>query len=689
MYRIGIDVGGTFTDFVMADLSGSMLAFHKEPSVPADPSAAVGRGLQALLTANHVAASEVELLVHGTTIGLNAIIQRRGARMALVVSKGNRDLLELARLRLPSSYDFTEPRERPLVPRNLVFEVSARIRSDGSTLTPPDRDEVTALVGALRAAKVDAVAIVLLNAYRNPSLEVALADALRAVLPGLLVTTSGTIWPEVREYERGLVAGLNAYIHPLMARYLDRLAACVAELGIAAPIYITANNGGTLSLTTARARPIDTVLSGPASGVVASTKIGNESGRQQLITLDMGGTSADIAVCQTGAPEFSTSTFVGDFPLMMPVVNVGAIGAGGGSIIWVDAQGLLKVGPLSAGADPGPVCYRRGGREPTLTDCYVSLGIIDPATFLGGRMVLDAEAALTALDDIAEKLGLTGANRAIAAAESALRVASAKMATEITKLLATAGVDPREFALVAYGGAGPTHANLLAEEAQLTAVMIPIAPGTFCAMGAILADVRRDYVRTARHLIGPAAGADNGWAAIAAVLAEIEREARSWIATEGGLIGECDIIVSFDLRYAGQAYELKIIVPPSQLEGLDDQALVALFHAEHERRYGFHEPSVAVQTATVRLGVIGLVPPVNLPHVPTQEMLVPHGLRSVWHGGKQIVASVYPRGAIGAGARVAGPAIIEQLDTTTLILPGWCAVADRIGTLHLRREEVA
>jgi N-methylhydantoinase A len=685
-YRIGIDVGGTFTDFVVADMDGNGLRFHKEPSVPGDPSAAVESGIAAMLAAHGILPGDVELIVHGTTIGLNAIIQRRGARMALVVCRGNRDLLEIARLRLPSSYDFTEPREVPLVPRDLVFEIDARMRSDGSVLKPLDMAEIDTLAERLGSANVEAVAILLLNSYRDASLETALGTELRKRLPGVLVTESGLIWPEVREYERGLVAGLNAYIHPLMTRYFDRLKARVDGLGITAPVYITANNGGTLSLETARARPIDTVLSGPASGVVASTRLGNATGRTQLITFDMGGTSADIAVCQTGAPEFTTSTFVGDFPLIMPVVNVGAIGAGGGSIVWVDAQGLLKIGPLSAGADPGPVCYSRGGKEPTLTDCYVTLGIIDPATFLGGRMTLDVDAARLALESIADRIGLSGDNRAIAAAESALRVASAKMGTEITKLLATAGVDPRQFSLVAYGGAGPTHANLLAEEAHLTSVTIPTAPGTFCALGAILADVRRDYVRTVRKLIGSNAGARNGWDAVAEAIAVLEAEARAWIASEGDIVGDTEIIVSFNLRYLAQAYELEVFVPRSAREGLNDTQVCELFHAEHERLYGFRELKVPVQTATVRLGVIGKVPAVTLPDVPPS---IPQPLlhRTVWHNGQPLSTAVYARRDIGAGASIAGPAIIEQLDTTTYVLPGWRADADRLGALNISREQ--
>lgn len=684
--RIGIDVGGTFTDFVCADLAGHTLGFHKEPSVPGDPSLAVERGLSALFAAG-LAPDDVELLVHGTTIGLNAIIQRRGARMAMVVSEGNRDLLEIARLRLPSSYDFTEPREEPLVPRDLVFEISARLRSDGSVMIPLDVDEIETLAGHLQEARVDAIAIVLLNAYNDATLEVALAEALRPHVPGVLITTSGTIWPEIREYERGLVAGLNAYIHPLMRGYFDRLTTRVAGLGVAAPIYITANNGGTLSQETARGRPIDTVLSGPASGVVASTKIGNAADQRQLITFDMGGTSADIAVCQTGKPEFSTSTFVGDFPLMMPVVDVGAIGAGGGSMIWVDAQGLLRVGLLSPGADPGPVCSRRGGTQPTLTDCDVVTGIIDPNRFLGGRMTLDTAAALAALDETATRLGFTGQGRAVQAAEAALRVASAKMATEITKLLATAGVDPREFALVAYGGAGPTHASLLAEEAQITGVMIPMAPGNFCALGAVLADARRDYVRTVREVIGAVPARQNGWTNISAVLGELEREARAWIALEGDLISASNIVVSFNLRYAGQAYELEIVVPPDILPTLDDVVVTQLFHAEHDRRYEFHEPTVPVQSARVRLGVIGLVPPITLPAVPPCAA-TPNAHRAIWHGGTQITAAIHDCAGIGEGTVIEGPAVVEQLDTTIFSLPGWTARADRLGTLHLTRSTV-
>lgn len=682
-YRIGIDVGGTFTDFVLADLTGARLSFYKEPSVPPDPSLAVERGLAALVAQQGIDPSTIELIVHGTTIGLNAIIQRRGARIALVVSRGNRDVLEIARLRMPSSYDFTEPREQPLVERDLVFEVSARMRADGSIDTPLDPAEVDGLIGRIAAAKVDAVAIMLLNSYRSASLEIELAERLRAGLPGLLVSESAVIWPEVREYERCLVGALNGYIQPLKSSYFDKLASRVAGLGIAAPIYITANNGGTLSLDTARARPINTILSGPAAGVVASLAVGKAAGTGQLITFDMGGTSADISVCRAGRLEFTTTTHVGDFPLIMPVVNVSAIGAGGGSILWLDKQGLLKVGPVSAGADPGPVCYGRGGTVPTVTDCYVALGIVDPTRFLGGRMTLDRDAALGALAGIAGPLGLSGPDAAVGAAEAGIRVASAKMATEITKLLAEAGVDPRQFSLVAYGGAGPTHANYLAEDAGLTSVLIPMAPGTFCALGAVLADIRRDYVRTARLMVAGEGG--EGWAEVQRHLSELEEEARAWIANEGDLVGEHGFVVSFNIRYPGQAYEIEIVLDEETRRTLDPQKLLALFHAEHERLYGFAESESAVQTSTIRLAVIGRVAAVALPDAPARTAQST-GKRQVRHKGHWLEASVYERSSIGPGEVVAGPAVIDQPDTTILVLPSWTARADRLGTLRLTRN---
>ncbi|MEM1428090.1 MAG: hydantoinase/oxoprolinase family protein [Pseudomonadota bacterium] len=678
-YRLGIDVGGTFTDFVLARSDGGgEIAFHKEPSVPADPSRAVEAGVSALIDREGVRPDQIELVVHGTTLALNAIIQQKGARVALVVSRGNRDVMEIARARMPNSYDFTAGREEPLIPRESVFEVGARGLSDGSVMHAADPEEIAATGRAIAAGGHDAVAVMLLNSYRDPMLEAEVAAALAEALPGLPVTASAAIWPEMREYERALVTCMNSYVHPLMESYFDRLKDRFAGLGVTAPVYITANNAGSVSLVTAQDRPIDTVLSGPASGVLAATRTAPD--QPSLITFDMGGTSTDISITRGNALEFTNATLIGDYPLMLPVVNVSAIGAGGGSIVWADAQGLLKVGPESAGADPGPVCYGRGGSRPTVTDCYLTLGYLDPSRFNDGRLALQTEAAKEALAEVGAAAGQADA---VATASSALRVATARMATELRKLMAEKGLDPRGFVLAAFGGAGPTHANMLAEEARLDGVLVPRLPGTFCALGAILADVRREYVRQAR-ITTDSDGAH--WDGITALLTEMEEEALAWVAAEGDLIGTHELRLTCDMRYPGQAFELPIEVPAYNLASLAPARLIDLFNAEHDRLYGFIETDSAVQITTLRLSVVGKVEQIGLPEVRPGELPQPRAIRRVHHADWRDVP-VYDRAAIGRGATVDGPAIVEQPDSTVLILPGWRAVADRLGNLMIRRME--
>ncbi len=679
--RVGIDVGGTFTDFVLTDTGTGALTYFKEPSVPSDPSLAVERGMLGLLERARKTPAQVELVVHGTTLGVNAIIQRRGARVALVTSRGNRDVLEIARCRMPSSYDLHAGKEEPLVPRNLSFEIAARGRADGSAALEPTDAEIAALAERIAAAGVSAVAVMLLNSYADPALERRVADGLGARLPGVLVSCSAEVWPEIREYERALVATLNAYIHPLLDRYYTTLRERMDRIGVRAPLYITASNGGSLSLESARARPIETAMSGPASGVVAAARTSALADRPRIITFDMGGTSSDIAVSEGGEPEYTTRTMIGDFPLVLPVVNVSSIGAGGGSLVWVDPQGVLKVGPDSAGADPGPICYRRGGTQPTVTDCYVATGIIDPAAFLGGRMTLDRDAAVAALDRVAGAIGVEGPDAAARAAESALAVATARMATELFKGLAQRGLDPRRFALVPFGGAGPTHSNLLAEEARLDTIVVPPAPGTFCAMGAILADIKRDYVRTVRSRL------DAGLARrLCELFGELAAEARAWLDHEGDIVGATRMRYGADMRYAGQAYELPVVLPAMTGE-VDAAAIAELFHEAHERVYGFRDAASPIEITTIRLGIAGKVPPVAAPRrAPTAGAPEPHGRRRVFRRGGWVEARVYRRTALAPGATFAGPALVEQEDTTTWVLPGWRAKVDDADNIHITRD---
>ncbi|UHC17916.1 hydantoinase/oxoprolinase family protein [Methylobacterium currus] len=683
--RVGIDVGGTFTDFVLSHPADGRLVHYKEPSTPDDPARAVVRGLVTCAAKAGLAPGDVSLLLHGTTIGLNAIIQRAGARIGLVVTTGFRDILEIARSRMPSSFDFHARKEEPLVPRDRVFEIEARFDPKGQATRTPDADALDALAGAIRAARLDAVALVTVNGYAAPEAEGAIADALQARCPGVAVTSAARIWPEIREYERTLVACLNAYIQPLMQGYFARLASGLAEIGTGAQVFVTASNGGSMSLDSAVARPVETILSGPASGVMAAARLAGAAmtGTEvpAIITFDMGGTSSDIAVALDGEPEFATRTEVGGLPLVLPVVAVSAIGAGGGSIVWIDDHGVLKVGPRSAGAAPGPVAYGRGGREPAVTDAYLATGLIDPSRFLGGRMTLDRGAADAALAGIAARIGLDGA---APAAAGALAVATAGMATELFKTLAQRGLDPADFTLVPFGGAGPTHANLLAQEAGIARVVVPPAAGTFCALGAVSADLRRDFVRSLRTPLE--AGSARR---LAATFAALAGEGRAWLAEEGRFAGDVRLQRAADMRYAGQAYELRV-----GLDHLPDDApetaFAEAFHLEHERVYGFRDASAPIQVTTLRLAVIGRTPALPLPHLPeAQGDPVPRGTRPVYLAGRWREAAVFDRATLAAGHAFAGPAVVEQEDTTVIVLPGWGAHLDRAGNLHLTRSAQA
>jgi len=677
--RIGIDVGGTFTDFVLSNPNDGSLTYHKEPSTPDDPSRALIEGLQSLLTKAGMTSADVGTLMHGTTIGLNAIIQRRGATIALVVSKGYRDILEIARSRMPSSFDFHASKEEPLVPRLRIVEVDARLSAHGEVTKAADEAELDRVAAELKSLGVDAAALVLINGYTTPSVEIGMAKTLSEKAGGLSITSAAAIWPEIREYERTLVACLNAYIQPLMQRYFAGLTKGLERDGVVAPILVTASNGGSLSLVSADERPVETILSGPASGVMAAARLAQAAEVKSIITFDMGGTSSDIAVAQAGSAELATRTDIGGLPLVLPVVDVSAIGAGGGSIAWVDAHGLLKVGPQSAGAMPGPVSYGRGGNQPAVTDCYLALGYIDPAGFLGGRMKLDIDAARAALADVGRRIGLTGDDGAALAAEGALAVTTAGMATELYKTLASRGLDPAAFALVPFGGAGPTHANLLAEEAGIGRVVIPPAAGTFCALGAAAADLRRDFVRSLRRAVDETSAAQ-----MLHVMKELEDEGSDWLDREGDAGQTRRFERGADMRYAGQAYELRVKLDEN---ARDATSICEAFHLEHERIYGFRDTETEVELGTVRLAVVGVTENITQPEIAAGTGAPsPKGERPLFRGGKWVSAGVYHRSALGAGDRITGPAIIEQDDTTTVLLPGWSARADALGNLHLERH---
>jgi len=683
--RIGIDVGGTFTDFALYDPKRDTFFHHKQPSTPADPALAVQQGLAALLGKSALAANDVALLMHGTTIGLNAIIQRRGAQVGLVVTEGFRDVLEIGRARMPSSFDFHATRETPFISRERVLEIGARLDPQGNRTRWPDQAEIARSAAAIAALGVEAVTLMLINGYANPDAEAELAALLQAQVPGTTILSAAELWPEIREYERTLVAGLNAYIQPLMQRYFARLTALVGEIGVDAPILVTASNGGSLSLASALARPIDTVLSGPAAGAVAATRLATLPPVERLVSFDMGGTSSDIAVSVGGQAELATRTDIGGLPLILPVVGVSAIGAGGGSKVSVDAHGVLRVGPESAGADPGPVAYGRGGTVPTVTDCYLITGLLDPAAFLGGGMPLNGALAGQALGQVASALGLAGDDAAAQAASGALSVATAQMASELLKALAQRGFDPSDFTLVPFGGAGPTHANLLAEDAGLPRIVVPLRPGTFCAMGAVTTDLRRDFVRGLRRPLGEPGQQDEAMEQLDATFDRLALEAHAWLASQGEALSESvETNYAVDMRYGGQAYELKVDLPATRPWTADQVA--EAFHTAHTRIYGFRDTSAPIELGTVRLAIIGRMPTIGASRLPNADQPVePKGTRRVFLGGRWHEAEVYARSALRAGDCFDGPAIVEQDDTTVVVLPGWYADTDDYGNLHLLR----
>jgi N-methylhydantoinase A len=682
-YRVGVDVGGTFTDLVLMDEASGEFVAAKTPSRPAEPHRAILEGLRELLAQEGVAPQEIASFVNGTTLGLNTVIQRSGAPTGLLITEGFRDVLEIRRLRLPGAPSFYAERPRSLVPRRHVREVRERVLANGRIYRALDPAAAVAAAGELRAAGVTSLAICFLHAYRNPAHEEQAAAAIRAAFPDLYVCASSEVWPQQRESERALVTVMSAHIGPRLGDYFTGLARGLGELGVDCPLLSTKSNGGVMSVRQAARAPVESLLSGPAAGVIAAAHLGRLTGRRKLIALDMGGTSADISVVD-GDVLYSTESQVGDFPLIVPAVDVTSIGAGGGSIAWADAAGVLKVGPRSAGADPGPACYDRGGTEPTVTDAYVLSGIIEPQEFLGGGLKLSHARAELALSALGRRLRLSPPDTAA----GILRVATANMYAQFLPLMAQHGVDHREFALLAYGGAGPTHAFLLAREIGIRTVVVPPSPGTLCALGCLLADLRADYVRTVY-----AALREPNFTTLAAELHKLEQQAAAWLEEERVPSAEREVVRAADLRYRGQSFDVAVRLRQGGGAGLRE--LPELFHARHQAVYGFADPSGAVEVINLRVQAIGGVRrPERLS--PRTAGAAPAGVtaarpraaaanertvgstrtREIVLDGARLKATAVHRSELAPGASLDGPAVITQYDTTVFVPPGFRITVD-------------
>ncbi|MBL6457336.1 hydantoinase/oxoprolinase family protein [Belnapia sp. T6] len=677
-WRLGVDSGGTFTDLCLFEEATGRIAVWKVSSTPDDPSRAIAEGAAEAIARVGGSPGDLGYFGHGTTVATNALIQHRGVRTGLLVTDGFRDLLEIGRQRRPDLYDLQVEKPPVLVARDLRLQIPERLRHDGSIETALDEAAVREAARALRAAGVAAVAVCFLYSFVNPAHEARARAILVEELPDAFLTASHAVAPEFREYERLSTAVVNAYLGPVMQGYIRRLAERLTALGITAAPHLTQSNGGVIGLEAAAAMPARMVLSGPSTGVIGAQAVGRLAGFPDLITFDMGGTSTDVALLPGGEPRLAGEAVLHGYPIKAPMLDIHTVGAGGGSIAHVDGGGLLKVGPRSAGAAPGPVCYGLGNADPTVTDANIMLGTLHPTHLLGGRLPVRRDLAVEAITRLAEQLGM----EPMATAQGIIAVVTANMARAIRVISVQRGHDPRDYALMAFGGAGPLHAARLARELEMPRVLVPRNPGILCAMGLLLTDLRADFAATR---LTPLAA---GLAPMREAFAALEREATAWFAQEGIAPEAQRLRRSIDMRYAGQNYELPIPLPPGEPGPATLAALAEAFAAEHARLYGFIAEEDPVQLVTFRLEATGIVPKAQLPALPESgpdATAALAGERRVWlpEAGGFTTVPVYARERLRPGYRLLGPALVEQMDSTTLVLPGMTARTDAHETLIL------
>ena len=673
--RIGIDSGGTFTDVVAYDPERGRLVFHKVASTPDDPAAGIVSGALEAAERAEMQAADVAMLIHGTTVATNQVLQRAGARVALITTAGFRDVLHIQRQSRPRMYDLRARRAEPLVPRELRFEVRERMRFDGTVQIPLDRADLAAVIDAIGDTGVQAVAVGLLHSYANPRHEREIGEEVARRLPGVAVSLSHELMGEHGEYERFSTCVMNAFVQPGIARYVTRLGAGLREAGFTAPLYVMKSNGGVMTAESAARRCVETVLSGPAGGVVAGAAVARARGVADLITCDMGGTSFDVGVIQDGDIPFARDTEMGGLALGVPMLDLHTVGAGGGSIAWLDAGNALRVGPRSAGAVPGPACYGTGGTEPTVTDADLVLGWLGTRTLLGGGMTLDREAAERAIHDrVATPLGIG----VVEAAEGIVRVINATMTAAIRKLTIERGHDPRRFALCPFGGAGPMHGAELAAELGVAETVIPLAPGVHSAVGLLMTNLREDRTRTLVRRLDAAALEE-----LRAVLGDLEAEGREQLRAYDGVAPAVSRAVG--QRYLGQRYELSVPVG-AELPALED--LGDRFHALHDQRYGYRRDDHPVEVASAWVAVELDLHPLELPTVPAADAEpAPRRMRAARFAGVEREVPVYARDDLGAGCTLRGPAVIEQLDATSVVPPDHRLEVDRFGHLVVSRTD--
>jgi len=664
--EIGVEIGGTFTDLVLKDRDGHMRTV-KVPSTPAAPEEGA---LEAVLQASRDLAS-VTTIIHGSTIATNGVLERRGARIGLLVTRGFRDLLDLQRQDRTNLYELKYTKPTSLVRRDDVRELRERLRADGRVLTPLRASEVKAAVRALVDSGVQSLAVCLLHAYRYPVHELLVRRVVEQTWPDLPVTLSHEIAPEYREYERASTTVLSSYVMPIIDAYLKRFEARLDQHGFRGDLHVMQSNGGALPASLIRRHAVRTLLSGPAGGVTAAKAVSRAQGIDEVITFDMGGTSTDVCLIQRGEAQVTPESEVDHLPIRVPMLDIISVGAGGGSIASVDEGGMLRVGPRSAGASPGPACYGKGGTEATVTDANVVLGRVRPDHFLGGRMALDGAAAIRACAALGGALGMD----AVAAARAIVEVVNSSMEGALRLVSTERGVDPRTFWLLCYGGAGGQHAVALAERLGLRGVIVPQYPGLFSAYGLLIADLQRDWSSPFLRSLRDYAPDD-----LRALTDALKARARQELATAVKDVGPLTYDVSLGMRYPGQAFELEISLPEAEVA--DPGAIATRFHAAHRRRYGHAAEHETAEIVTVRVTATISRGARTFPEAHRSAAAEHHTRRD---DGARTRVTFVPRDALGCGDRVDGPAVIEEDTSTTWVHASWHATADDRGHLRLER----
>lgn len=677
-YRLGVDVGGTFTDLVLTNEAGGTLYRAKTPSTPADQSRGVLEGIEKVCRIAGIQPSDVAEIRHGTTVGLNTVLTQTGAVVGLITTVGFRHVLHLARSRTPGplagwiTMIKTDP---PALVENTI-EAQERVSTTGEILIPLDEAQFIEDLDRLVARGVEALTVSLIHSYANPLHEQIIANIIRDRYPQLPVTLSSDVLPEFREYERTLTASLNAYVAPRVGRYLDNLRERLQGRGVPARVSLLRSDGGLMTLQAAKERPVNALVSGPVGGVAGAIYVCTMAGFDNILTIDVGGTSTDVALCQSGEPDIGRQTVIGDFTVRVPAIEVRTVGAGGGSIAHVpELTKALRVGPQSAGADPGPACYGGAGIEPTVTDANVVLGYLPPR-LIGGEMVLDVERAKNAVQSVADALGLD----LYRAAEGIISVVNENMLGALRLVSVQRGYDPRDFALVAFGGAGPLHANAVGEILNSWPVIVPKGPGLLCALGDLVTNYRNEFARTFIRRFSQISSND-----LRNQLEELGRNALSWLSEQGVPAHEQEVRYQLDMRYYRQGFELPIDISLDELrEGL--AGIGGRFDESHNRLYGF-QLSSSHEVVNIRAIAIGQTRPPDVPRLPQGTGNVDaakNGEQRIYYKGRFEIATLYDREKLNAGDKVFGPAIVTEMDSTTVIFPGFAADVDTIGNLLIR-----